>query len=674
MSTLLILLFPLMGFLYSLCLNLYLGRQISIVITCGALLISAVLSVLGLYEIMCTSEVSRIVLIDWVVSNDFSINWGVKFDQQALIMCVVITVISANVHIYAMDYMRKDPRSQVFSSYLSLFTLFMLILVCADNLVFLYVGWEGVGLASFLLIGYWNTRYSAVKAAVKAMVTNRVSDIFFLMGILLIMHLYGSANFDIISLTHLHIQQQSVVTAYHNWTLLIACISIFIGAVGKSAQIFMHVWLPDAMEGPTPVSALLHAATMVTAGVVLLIKLSWLFVSFPGLSTCIAIIGSLTGVMASCASVFQFDIKKVIAYSTCSQLGYMVMACGLNYYNVALFHLFNHAFFKALLFLGAGSIIHAVADEQDMRRMGGLANFLPFTMLCIIVGSLAIMGIPFLAGFYSKDVILELAVSSYIIDGVFLYFMALFAAFCTSVYSIRMLVFVFFFNPKGSHTVSPVEADHYMTVVLATLLVFSCIVGYMFCDYFLGFGTPALSDSVAYLPLSYFYSNTLLVGPWIKNLPLIVSIGGWILGLWLMYSLRFNTNNAYLRYLLLNLNYVLITALYNPLFFNTLYNNIFIGMYKYSYYIHTKTLDKGLWEYLGPVGIYRLLNSMSYQTRAMGNSLTLGLGLMFFGIIFIYIYLIFSVYTIPYYVFNVGIWVCLLIIMYHEFVNQNNKN
>ena len=673
MSTLLILLFPLMAFVYSLFLASIVGRQISIVITCGALFISAVISVLGLFEIISTGEISRVVLINWITANDFTIDWGLKFDQQALIMCVVITVISANVHIYAMDYMKQDPRSQVFSSYLSLFTLFMLVLVCADNLVFLYVGWEGVGLASFLLIGYWNTRYSAVKAAVKAMVTNRVSDIFFLVGILLIMHLYGSVNFDIITLTHLYVQQQHIVSSYHSWVLLVACVSIFIGAVGKSAQIFMHVWLPDAMEGPTPVSALLHAATMVTAGVVLLIKLSWLFVSFPGLSVCIAIIGSLTGVMASCASVFQFDIKKVIAYSTCSQLGYMVMACGLNYYNVALFHLFNHAFFKALLFLGAGSIIHAVADEQDMRRMGGLANFLPFTMLCIIVGSLAIMGIPFLAGFYSKDVILELAVSSYIIDGLFLYFMALFAAFCTSVYSIRMLMFVFFFKPKGSHTVTPLEADYYMTLVLATLLVFSCIVGYTFSDYFVGFGTPALSDSVAYLPLGYFYNNTLLVSPLVKNLPLIVSIAGWILGLVLMYKLQFGTKYNYMRYLILKNNYYFTTALYNPLFFNTLYNSIFINIYKYSYYIHTKTLDKGIWEYLGPVGIYRLLNSMSFHTRNMANSLTLGLGLMFFGVVFIYIYLIFSACSVQYYMFNIGIWVCLLGIVYYEFVAHNKK-
>jgi len=667
MSNLLILLFPLMGFLYSLFLGLWLGRQISIVITCGALLISAVLSVLGLYEIMVTTEVSRIILVDWVIANDFSIDWGLKFDQQTLIMCVVITVISANVHIYAMDYMKQDPRSQVFSSYLSLFTLFMLILVCGDNLVFLYVGWEGVGLASFLLIGYWNTRYSAIKAAVKAMVTNRVSDIFFLIGILLIMYLYGSVNFDIIALTHLYIQKTTMVTFYHHSVLLIACVSIFIGAVGKSAQIFMHVWLPDAMEGPTPVSALLHAATMVTAGIVLLIKLSWLFSSFPGLNVVIAVIGSLTAVMASCASVFQFDIKKVIAYSTCSQLGYMVLACGLNYYNIALFHLFNHAFFKALLFLGAGSIIHAVMDEQDMRKMGGLANFLPLTMLCIIVGSLAIMGIPFLAGFYSKDVILELAVSSYTIDGVFIYFMALFAAFCTSVYSIRMLMFVFFLTPKGSHVVAPVEADHYMTIVLSTLLIFSCIVGYVFADYFLGFGTLALSDSVAYLPLNYFYANTLLVDPLIKNLPLIISIGGWIIGLFLIYNLQSYTSYIYLRYIILKINYILTTSLYNPLFFNTLYNSIFINMYKYSYYIHTKTLDKGIWEYLGPVGIYRLLNKLSYQTNNMSNSLTLGLGLMFFGVVILYIYLILSACSIEYYFFNIGIWTCLLLIIYNEF-------
>lgn len=342
--------------------------------------------------------------------------------------------------------MEHDPFLPRFLSFLSLFTFFMLVLVTADNLVQLFLGWEGVGLCSYLLINFWYTRILANKAAIKAMLMNRIADVFFVFAVCLCFLSLGSCDYLVL---FLH-------PSFTSMDLL--CLFLFIGAIGKSAQLGFHTWLPDAMEGPTPVSSLLHAATMVTAGVFLVVRCSPLFESTSFLLPLLALFGGLTAFFSAFVALFQWDLKKVIAYSTCSQLGYMFLACGFSFYSVALFHLFNHAFFKALLFLSAGAVIHALGDEQDMRKMGGLARFLPFTLTAMLFASLAIMGFPFLTGFYSKDLILEWLLASYQVNGFFLYSLALGAAFLTATYSFRLLHFVFFYDVQYARQVVPQES------------------------------------------------------------------------------------------------------------------------------------------------------------------------------------------------------------------------
>ena len=359
-------------------------------------------------------------------------------------MLIVVTFISFLVHIYSIGYMSADPHIPRFMSYLSLFTFFMLILISANNFVQMFVGWEGVGLCSYLLINFWFSRIQANKAAIKAMLVNRVGDFGLALGIIAIYSLFKSVDYSIVFAMSKHFESSifQVLNLEFNY-LTIICILLFIGAIGKSAQLGLHTWLPDAMEGPTPVSALIHAATMVTAGIFLLARCSPLFEYAPNALIFVAIIGALTAFFAAATGLLQNDIKRVIAYSTCSQLGYMVFACGLSNYSVGIFHLANHAFFKALLFLSAGSVIHALSDEQDMRKMGGLRKLLPFTYAMIFIGSLSLMGFPFLTGFYSKDVILELTYAKYTSLSYIIYWLGTISAFLTAFYSIRLIYLVF---------------------------------------------------------------------------------------------------------------------------------------------------------------------------------------------------------------------------------------
>jgi proton-translocating NADH-quinone oxidoreductase chain L len=346
----------------------------------------------------------------------YVIECGLLFDGLTCSMLIIVTGISMFVHIYSIGYMSHDPHLPRFMSYLSLFTFFMLLLVTSDNYVQMFIGWEGVGLCSFLLINFWYTRLLANKAALKAMIMNRIADVFFIFGIILIFLTFKTTDFLIVSnLVYLIKDSTYMIFGCTVYKVSLISFFLFIGGVGKSAQLGLHTWLPDAMEGPTPVSSLLHAATMVTAGVFLLIRSSFFFEFSNSILILVALIGGFTAFFSAIIGVFQFDVKKIIAYSTCSQLGYMFFSCGLSNYQIAIFHLVNHAFFKALLFLSAGAIIHAVFDEQDMRRLGGLVKLLPFTYFAVFVGSLAIMGFPFLTGFYSKDLILELAYSRYMV-------------------------------------------------------------------------------------------------------------------------------------------------------------------------------------------------------------------------------------------------------------------
>ncbi len=393
-----------------------------------------------------------ITLINWITSGDFSVNWSLKLDRLTAIMLVVVTVVSSLVHIYSIGYMHEDKSIARFMSYLSLFTFFMLILVTADNFLQLFVGWEGVGVASYLLIGFWFKKQSANAAAIKAFVANRVGDFGLIIAIALIYLTFGTVEYaKVFSEVSNHIDDKIFLFGHAFSTIDVICIMLFVGAMGKSAQIGLHVWLADAMEGPTPVSALIHAATMVTAGVFLVARCSPIFEFSPNALMFVTVVGAVTALFSATIAITQNDIKKIIAYSTCSQLGYMFFACGVSAYSAAIFHLATHAFFKALLFLGAGSVIHAMHHEQDIQKMGGIYKKIPITYVMMWIGSLALAGFPPFAGFYSKDVILEAAFMSHSSFGKFAYVMGISAAFLTAFYSWRLLFLTFHGKTRADH-------------------------------------------------------------------------------------------------------------------------------------------------------------------------------------------------------------------------------
>jgi len=429
---LLIIINPLINSLFSLLFGRYIGSNGTILLTVFGMLTNFLLSILIFFEVALSSCPVYIKTFSWLNCEMLDFSWGFLFDTLTVVMLVVVNCVSLVVHIYSIDYMRMDPHKVRFFSYLSLFTFFMLILVTADNFIQMFVGWEGVGLCSYLLINFWHTRIQANKAAMKAVFINRIGDFGLLLGIFLIFWQFKSVNYlTVFSLVNFYSLNSFnfLVPVLNIDIYLLICIFLFIGVMGKSAQISLHTWLPDAMEGPTPVSALIHAATMVTAGVFLLARCSPIFEYSPVVLSIITIFGAMTAFFASATALVQNDLKRVIAYSTCSQLGYMVFACGTSNYNVGIFHLSNHAFFKALLFLSAGSVIHALSDEQDMRKMGGLLRIVPFTYATMFIGSLSLMGFPFMAGFYSKDIILELAFSKFILSSHFAYWLGVVSAF-----------------------------------------------------------------------------------------------------------------------------------------------------------------------------------------------------------------------------------------------------
>jgi len=419
---LLIVALPLLGFLF----GILGGRWISLgagYLTTICVFFSFIFSGAAFYNNLSSSETIIIFLNPWMFSDSLFLDWSFCFDSLTCTMLVIVTFISTLVHLYSTEYMDTDPHKARFMSYLCLFTFFMLILVTANNFIQMFVGWEGVGLSSYLLINFWFTRIQANKSAIKAMLVNRIGDFFLLLAIFTLYFLFNTLSYDVVfSLIPLAVGFNLQIGGFSFPIIDLICIFIFLGAVGKSAQLGLHTWLPDAMEGPTPVSALIHAATMVTAGVFLISRCSYIFEFSPFVLNLICFLGSCTAFFAATTGLFQNDMKKVIAYSTCSQLGYMIFACGLSSYDVGIFHLSNHAFFKALLFLSAGSVIHAVGDEQDMRKLGGLKNLLPFSYAMTLIGSLALIGFPFLSGFFSKDIILEVSYSKYTLQGHFSFF------------------------------------------------------------------------------------------------------------------------------------------------------------------------------------------------------------------------------------------------------------
>src|ERR1700682_5969486 len=430
------------------------GSRAAELITTGLLCVSALLSWVAYVYVGYYGHDARVPLYTWIMAGDLKVEWALRIDTLTVVMLVVVNTVSALVHLYSIGYMQEDPSRPRFFAYLSLFTFAMLMLVTADNLVQMFFGWEGVGLLSYLLIGFWYDRKSANDAAIKAFIVNRAVSCAVALGIFAVFEIFGSLDFD----TVFGKAPSAVGTTINflGWqvpSLTLACILLFIGAMGKSAQLGLHTWLPDAMEGPTPVSALIHAATMVTAGVFMVAQLSPLFEYAPTALAIVCVVGGTTAIFAASVGMAQNDIKRVIAYSTCSQLGYMFFAAGVSAYSAAMLHLFTHAFFKALLFLAAGSVIHAMSGEQDMRKMGGIWRKVPWTYAVMWIGSLGLAGIPYFSGYFSKDTILEAAWAADTAVGHYAYWMGLLAAFLTAFYSWRLLIMTFHGEPRASHEV-----------------------------------------------------------------------------------------------------------------------------------------------------------------------------------------------------------------------------
>ena len=617
---------PLLGFLSGSMFGFCLG-EIVLISTTFSVFVPFLISLFIFYEVVSTGVIYKLNMSAWVISENLSIDWCFCFDSLTLVMLIVVTSVSTAVHVYSIEYMSEDPHLIRFMSYLSLFTFFMLLLISANNFLQMFVGWEGVGLCSYLLINFWFTRIQANKAAIKAMLINRVGDFFLLLSLFSISFVFNSLDYDVVfGLAPLAINSNILIGSLEVPGLDLICFLLFLGAMGKSAQVGLHTWLPDAMEGPTPVSALIHAATMVTAGVFLIVRCSYFFELSPNTLSFIVFVGSITSFFAATTGLFQNDIKRIIAYSTCSQLGYMVFACGLSSYDLGLFHLSNHAFFKALLFLGAGSVIHAMADEQDIRRMGGLRRILPFSYSVMVIGSLALAGFPFLTGFYSKDAILEVAYAKYTVEGHFSYLLGVLAAFCTSFYSTRLLFLVFLSEPNGSRLViiNAKEGSWLMGLPLFILSILTIVLGFMTRDLFIGFGTHFWGTSIFILPQNYTLVDIEFIPLFYKLLPLLISISGasfayalYSFGLKLFY--RVKTENSSFK------------ALYNFLvkkwYFDRIYNEIFVQSILYfSYDFVYKDLDRGLIERMGPLGVIETCSNISklallFQTGLLSHYL-----------------------------------------------------
>ena len=496
-----ILFLPLLGSFISAFFYKKIGDIACQIITSAFVVLGAVFSSLILIETIKTGKVYQLPLFDWISSGSLKLHWSIYVDSLTAVMLVVVNSVSALVHIYSIGYMSHDPHKPRFMSYLSLFTFAMLSLITADNFLQLFFGWEGVGLASYLLIGFWFKKESANNASMKAFIVNRVGDLGLLIAMFLIFKTFGTLTFSEVFSQAAAQSKNSVHIFGGDYNLItIICVFLFIGAMGKSAQIILHTWLPDAMEGPTPVSALIHAATMVTAGVFLVARCSPLFEYSQYALNLVAFVGATTAIFAASIAIVQTDIKRIIAYSTCSQLGYMFFAAGMGAYNVAIFHLFTHAFFKALLFLGAGSVIHAFHDEQNIEKMGGVWKKIPLTYVLMLIGTLALTGFPLLAGFYSKDAIIESAYFSKSLFSGYAFVIGIVTAFITSVYSWRLIFKTFHGKYNNSMSFEKVhESGPVMLIPLLLLAVGAIFSGYVFHEIFIGEKTEFWGKAIFFL-------------------------------------------------------------------------------------------------------------------------------------------------------------------------------
>jgi NADH-quinone oxidoreductase subunit L len=499
-------------------------------VTCGAMVLSAILSAFVFYDVVAGGKTGAVELFTWIDSGALEVSWALRVDTLSVVMVMTVSVVSAMIHVYSVGYMHHDPGIPRFMAYLNLFTFFMLMLVTSDNLVQLFFGWEGVGFLSYLLIGFWYDRPAANAAAIKAFIVNRVGDFGFALGIFAVYLMFQTVDFDtIFAAAEGKTDATLHVFGGEFHALTVICLLLFVGAMGKSAQLGLHTWLPDAMEGPTPVSALIHAATMVTAGIFMVARLSPLFEYSDTALAVVTIVGASTAIFAATIGCVQNDIKRVIAYSTMSQLGYMFFACGVSAYSAGIFHLMTHAYFKALLFLGAGSVIHAMSDEQDMRKMGGLWRTIPVTYMVMWVGSLALAGIWPFAGFFSKDTILEAAYAAGSGVGDYAFWMGILAAFLTAFYSWRLLIMTFHGAPRADETTMAHvhESPKVMLVPLLFLAAGALFAGYIGFEAFVGKAAAGFwGQSILVLPAHPALENAHHVPTWVKLLPLIVAFGG----------------------------------------------------------------------------------------------------------------------------------------------------
>ena len=603
-----ILFLPLLASIISGFFGKLIGDRSSEIITSLFVVISASLSLFIFYNVISNQYESNIVLATWINSGSLNVNWSIKIDALSSVMLVVVTLVSALVHIYSIGYMSHDPHKPRFMAFLSLFTFAMLTLVTSDNFLQLFFGWEGVGLCSYFLIGFWFKRETANAAAIKAFVVNRVGDFGFALGIFLIFYLFGTVNYsEVFASIPQIIDKELLFLGIQIKAIDLICILLFIGAMGKSAQIFLHTWLPDAMEGPTPVSALIHAATMVTAGVFLVVRCSPIFEYSPVTLNIITVVGMTTAFFAATVALVQNDIKKIIAYSTCSQLGYMFFAAGVGAYNVAMFHLFTHAFFKALLFLGSGSIIHSFKDEQNINEMGAVYKKLPYTWILMIIGTLALTGFPFLSGFYSKDAIIEFAYLKGNTTGYYAAGIGILTALFTSIYSWRLIFKTFHgsYNNKKIKIEEMHESPLVMLVPLVILAIGAVFSGFLFKDLFIGHGdyTSFWGDSIKFLsPLSSEHPPLwfLLLTPTLVMISIPIAYYLFV-------------NNKELPNQFAQLNKPLYNFLVNKWYFDELYNILFIQSSKKIGLFFWKSIDVKIIDKFGPDGISSLIKTLSIK-------------------------------------------------------------
>lgn len=612
---------PLIGFLVAGIFGNQMGAKASEYLTSGLMVIVAILSWVVFFKIPLghEAETIRIPVLHWVTSGSLSFDWALRVDTLTGVMLVVINSVSALVHIYSIGYMHHDPHRPRFFAYLSLFTFAMLMLVTSDNLIQMFFGWEGVGLASYLLIGFWFQKPSANAAAMKAFVVNRVGDFGFLLGIFGLFALFQSVDYNTIfaaAANYLPAEGAADTAAvvlnflgyelHKETALTVVCLLLFMGAMGKSAQFLLHTWLPDAMEGPTPVSALIHAATMVTAGVFMVARLSPVFEYSHTALLIVTIIGATTAFFAATVALVQNDIKRVIAYSTCSQLGYMFAALGVGAYGAAVFHLFTHAFFKALLFLCAGSVIHAVSDEQDMRRMGGLRKLIPITYWMMMIGTVAItgLGVPGTiigtAGFFSKDAIIESVFASHSLASGYAFTLLVVAALFTSFYSWRLIFMTFYGKPRASaevmHHVH--ESPPVMLVPLLLLAVGALLAGFVFKEYFFGHEYAEFWKGAIYTaPGNEILEHYHHVPLWVKLSPFIAMLIGLVTA-WVFYIRAPHIPKA-----LAERHRGLYQFLLNKWYFDELYDYIFVRPARWLGRFFWKVGDGKIIDGYGPNGV-----------------------------------------------------------------------